>query len=119
MQKMQATQALRRLAQMRKLRKVQKKIRNLYLCRMRGECPMPGEKRSVKAKFADSRTSSELKDLYKDLRKKKDRLKKDEKKYAKMIKKDTPNMGADIDSLDDDDSDDTDSGDVSSDDDDS
>eukprot|EP00492_Amphilonche_elongata_P000646 TRINITY_DN1370_c0_g1_i1.p1 TRINITY_DN1370_c0_g1~~TRINITY_DN1370_c0_g1_i1.p1 ORF type:complete len:362 (-),score=94.06 TRINITY_DN1370_c0_g1_i1:13-1098(-) len=61
MQKLQATHALRRLAQMRKLRKIQKKIRNLYLCRMRGECPMPGRK--VKKKFKNYQKKKKVTEL--------------------------------------------------------
>jgi len=103
MQKMRATQALRRLGQMRKLRTIQKKVRNLYLCRMRGECPMPNgeivDKKSTKyLKKSHTRTRSKkkshkyskkvagMKKMLKDLKKKKKRLKKDKKKLNKLLK---------------------------------
>lgn len=86
MQKMRATQALRRLAQMRKLRKIQKKIRNLYLCRMRGKCPMPGQRVMKRFKMPGKVTG--VKKMLKDLKKKRKRLKKDKKKLRKLLKKD-------------------------------
>merc|ERR1719414_196416 len=100
MQKMRATQALRRLGQMRKLRTIQKKVRNLYLCRMRGECPMPNgeivDKKSTKHSHTCTKSKkkshkyskkvSGMKKMLKDLKKKKKRLKKDKKKLNKLLK---------------------------------
>lgn len=71
---------------MRKLREAQKKIRSLYLCRMRGECPMPGQKPKKKKKLKIPKKVSGMKKMLKDLKHKKKRLKKDKKKLKKLLK---------------------------------
>lgn len=98
MQKMRARQTLERLAEMRKLRKIHKKMRKTYLCRMKGKCPMPGERPKrkylgLKKKFEKvkipkkiPKSEKKMKKMLKDLKKKKRRLKKDKKKLKKLLK---------------------------------
>merc|ERR1711879_115388 len=83
---------------MRGLRETQQKNRKTYLCRMKGECPMPGKpkkkvplevpKKLTKVDIPDRipKSVKKMKKLLSDLKEKRSTLKKEKKELRKLKK---------------------------------